>query len=609
MVASSRGGLVAGHRSGQRPHEGSKPQVGCRKHPVSRNPKEDKVDWKRLDRARRSATPVELDLIEAYAQGRVTRRQFVKRGTVIGLSLPFMSAIVAACGGGDAAPVTTSAPAAPATTGAPGTTQAPVAGGTLRVAIQRPASALDPVAMQDLGNYGVIAMALEYLVTLDGDDIGPGLAESWTPNDDGSEWTFALRQGVSWSDGSPFTAADVVATMDRLVEYGNAGLKGVIDIGSTVATDDNTVTVTLLTPSGNFPFLVSLFNPQSAITPVSFGLGTTLDGTSTGTGPFTLASYNSATGASFVRNPGWWGGTTPLDGVEFVFFDEVGPQITAYQGGQIDVIQQFQVIGGDALFADPNFVVLAKQTAAHRQIWFRVDTGQFTDKRVRQALALTMDRPRMIEQLFKGKADIGNDHVIAPMYPFFDESVPQRAKDIDKAKTLLGEAGVSGLKAVLHCGELQEIPDLAVLMQSGAKEAGIELEVQVESLDTFYGSQWCPGEPADPPCSGAAELGIVDYGHRSVPDVYLNAALSTGGIWNSSQYANPAFDAAFKAYQAAIGVDAQKVACKTIEELLNDEVPVAVPYHYNYLAGYSNKFTGIEGSALGQLFLGSASQV
>ena len=80
---------------------------------------------------------------------------------------------------------------------------------------------------------------------------------------------------------------------------------------------------------------------------------------------------------------------------------------------------------------------------------------------------------------------------------------------------------------MLHAGELQEIPELAQLIQAGAAEAGINLELAGESLDTFYGAQWCPAEPADPPCSGAAELGIVDYGHRPTPDVYLNAALAT----------------------------------------------------------------------------------
>jgi peptide/nickel transport system substrate-binding protein len=198
--------------------------------------------------------------------------------------------------------------------------------------------------------------------------------------------------------------------------------------------------------------------------------------------------------------------------------------------------------------------------------------------------------------------------VIAPIYPYFDDSVPQRTRDVEKAKSLLAAAGTPTIDAVLHAGQLLEIPDLAVLIKSNAAEVGINLEVAVESLDTFYGAQWCP-DGGTPPCSGAAELGIVDYGHRATPDVYLNAALKTDGIWNSSQYRSSEFDAAFGEFQAAIGVDAQKAACKKIETILNEDVPIALPYFYNYLAGSSKKYSGIYSSALGQMFFSSASQV
>lgn len=569
------------------------------------------MDQLRFDRIRRAASPLELDLVEAFARGRITRRQFINRGVVLGLSMPTIAAVIAACSG-------------PAATTAPGATQGPSAtagggesappateGGVIRVAIQRPAGPLDPVGMQDLGSYGIVAQSFEFLCTLNssGDDIAPGLAESWEPNEDGSVWTFKLRSGVKWQDGSDFTADDVVATMARLAAAGNAGLKGVIDEQSAVATDPTTVTFNLLSPNGNFPYLVSVFNAQSVITPVAMESGMTSDEVKNGTGAWKLDSYDQATGATFSRNEAWWGGRTPLDGVEFTFFDEIGPMVTAYQGGQIDAIVQFDVLSGEALFNDPNFSIIATRTALHRQIWMRVDTGQFTDRRVRQALAFTFDREAMIQQLFRGRADIGNDHVIAPIYPYFDESVPQRTRDVEKAKALLAEAGVSSLNAVLHAGELLEIPDLAVLIKSGAAEAGINLEVAVESLDTFYGAQWCPPEPADPPCSGAAELGIVDYGHRATPDIYLNAALKSNGIWNSSQYMNPEFDAAFAEFQAAVGVDAQKAACKKIQTILNEDVPIGVPYFYNYLAGNSNQFTGVYSSALGQMFFSSASKV
>ncbi len=119
-----------------------------------------------------------------------------------------------------------------------------------------------------------------------------------------------------------------------------------------------------------------------------------------------------------------------------------------------------------------------------------------------------------------------------------------------------------------------------------------------------------PRSPADPPCSGAAELGIVDYGHRATPDVYLNAALKTKGIWNSSQYMSPAVRRGrSRSSRRPSAVDAQKAACTKIETILNEEVPVALPYLYNYLAGNSKKFTGVFSSALGQMSFSTTSQV
>ncbi|MEP6639827.1 MAG: ABC transporter substrate-binding protein, partial [Chloroflexota bacterium] len=351
--------------------------------------------------------------------------------------------------------------------------------------------------------------------------------------------------------------------------------------------------------------LVSVFNAQAVITPAGYVAGTTLDKQPNGTGAWKLTNYNAQTGATFARNDDWWGGKTPLDGLEFTFFDASGPMVTAYQGDSVDAIIQFDVLSGKTLLDDPNFSLIAQPASLHRQIWMRTDKGQFAKKEVRQALAYTFDRPALIQQLFQGKSDLGNDHVIAPIYPYFDPSVPQRVQDIEKAKSLLSTAGVSNLTATLHAGQLQEIPDLAVLLKSQAAQAGITLNVAVESLDTFYGAQWCPVDG----CAGAAELGIVDYGHRGTPDVYLNAALKSKGIWNSSQYSSPAFDQAFTDFQTAVGVDAQKAACNKIETILNDDVPIGLPYFYNYLAGSSKKFNGMYASGLGQAFFSSTSQV
>ncbi len=388
------------------------------------------MDWKPFDRDRAAVGPEELDLIESYSQGRINRRDFVRRGTVIGLSVPFLGAVIAACGGDDDDAVSSDTAAdggsdttpgtEPSGTGATGTP-----GGVIRVASQKPAGPLDPIGMQDLGSYGIVAQCFEFLCTLGESDIAPGLAESWEPNEDGSVWTFQLRQGVMWHDGTPFTSADVAATLDRLAAAANAGLNGVIGEGSVDASDPAVAVVTLLAPNGNFPYLVSVYNAQSVITPVAYTTGTTLDQSPNGTGAWVLKSFDAATGAEFERNPDWWGGTTPLDGSVWSFFDDEGSMVTAASAGEVDTLVQFQVIGGDALFNDENFTVVGFPAATHRQIWMRCDQGQFADPKVRQALGMCIDRQALVDTLFKGQASIGNDHVIAPIYPFFDPSVPR----------------------------------------------------------------------------------------------------------------------------------------------------------------------------------------
>jgi peptide/nickel transport system substrate-binding protein len=563
------------------------------------------MQWKRFDRVRREVGPVHLDLVESYAAGKISRRDFVRRGTMLGLTAPMIGTVIAALGRDED-------PSRGRALGAiPVRKSAGQQGGTIRVAYQAPAGPVDPVQMQDLSNYGLIAQCFEFLITLGEDgELTPCLAESWEPNEDGTIWTFQLRQGVTWqADGSPFTSADVAATMDRLVEAGNAALQGVIAAGAVDASDPNVAVFNLESANGNLPALVSVFNAQGAITPVSYEIGTTLDASPNGTGPWKLTSFDTATGASFERNADWWGGQTPLDGQEVQFFSDLGTMVTAIQGGAADAIVQFSVIGGDALFGSPDFTVLEIEATTHREVWMGCSEGQFVEKAARQALALTFDREQMVNTLFQGRGVVANDHIIAPFMPFFNDSVPQRTRDIDAARAALAEAGYpDGLRAVLHAVDLQEIPELAQLIQAGAAEAGIELEIAVESGDTFYGSQWCPAD-GDPPCAGAAELGIVDYGHRPFPDVFLNAAFATGGVWNSSQYSNPDFDAAFKEYQSSLGVEAQTVAAGKLETILNEDVPAGIPYFYNYLSGHSTSFQGIRVSALGQMFVEKASQV
>ena len=569
------------------------------------------TDFKSLDPLRRDTDPAQLDLVESFAQGKINRRHFIQRGTVLGLSLASISAIIAACGGSSSS----SGGGAETDTGIGGgdvaTTAAVKSGGTIKLTMSLPGSeGVNPITMIDLVTYNVTAQVFEYLVRSASDlSIQPQLATEWTGSTDGKEWTFKLREGVMWQDGTPFTSADVVATMDKLVEAGNSALTGTLSKGGTTAPDANTVVFALDQANGHFPYLVSSDNCQSQITPVAWTVKDNLKPGVGGTGPWKITKLDVKTGATYERNTAWWGGSTPLDSVEFIFIEDTAAQVAAVSSGEADGCTTITADQGQVLLNDANMNIVELKSAAHRQLWMRCDTGAVMDPKVRQAIAYTMDRQKMIDKALGGHGTVANDQVIFSLYPYFDESaVEQRTQDIAMAKQLLKDAGAEGLTVELPYIKAIDMTNMAVLAADGMKQAGINVKLIGSDYGSFYGKYWCPAKPAKPPCSGASDLGIVDYGHRGTPDVYLNAALATNGVWNSSQYADPAFDTAFSAWSAAVSVDDQKTTANAVEKNLWDNVPVGIPYTINTLGAFNKSFQGIVTTAMGFAFLEGASQ-
>jgi peptide/nickel transport system substrate-binding protein len=110
------------------------------------------------------------------------------------------------------------------------------------------------------------------------------------------------------------------------------------------------------------------------------------------------------------------------------------------------------------------------------------------------------------------------------------------------------------------------------------------------------------------PCDNSSEFGIVDYGHRPIPDIFLGSALSSGGVWNSSNYANPDFDAKLSEYRTSVDVDGQKAAISEIQKIVWEDVPASYPYFFDYLGGHDSSVSGVQTTALGHTVLGKASK-
>ncbi|MDR5742117.1 ABC transporter substrate-binding protein [Caballeronia sp. LZ029] len=548
--------------------------------------KKPSTDAHLLDLARPHAGELGNHAIDEFLAGRLTRRELLRHASILGVALTAggLLGMPSARAQGAAKP-----------------------GGTIRVAHLMPAGAVDPLTVTDAAGLALINQTGEFLIDDDSEHLTlkPALALSWSSNAKGDVWTFKLRPNVKFHDGQPMTAKDVVATFNRLSDPGAGSaalsvLKGVLSKDSAKAIDDHTVEFHLDAPNGNFPYYVSSDTYNAVILPANFT--GPYEKTFMGTGALKLEKYTPKVGASFVRNPDYWGEKSLPDRVTFSFYADQQAQLLAMQGRQADVMGDFTVQGGVSILTNPQFKVLGTKSSSHRQIHMRCDMAPFKDKRVRQALALSIDREVIVKGLFRGRATVGNDSPFAPVFPSSDLTVPQRKIDIAQAKKLMSEAGVAnGFDVTLTTEKYMEIPDLAVVVQNAAKAIGIRIQLKVESQDLYYGSgAFGKSDWLDSP------LGITDYGHRGVPNVFLNAPLTSAGTWNAAHFKNPDYDKLVTQFVAALDVASQKKLSGQIQRLLLDETPVVIPYFYDQLIVTRANVSGVRFNAISQMWFDRA---
>jgi peptide/nickel transport system substrate-binding protein len=557
---------------------------------------------RKLDELRAQRTNLENHYVDELLAGRLDRRDFLRRGATIGMSASVMGALLAACGNANSTGGSSSSSSSGAAAGTP------KKGGTLNVAIQTPATAINPLIVSDAGGLALLATTGEFL-TFDNNlklQLEPMLAQSWTHNADGSVWTFKLRPNVKFHNGKPLTADDVVYTFKQLTDPKNSSnalstFTGTLSPSGIRAVDPHTVAFHLEAPNGNFPYIVSSDNYNAVIVPKGTDLGT-WQKSFVGTGPFKLKSYSQNVSANFTANPDYWGPKAHLDGVAFKFYQSQPPQILALQGGDVDVIAQFVPSGAEAILNNSQYNIIKLKSSAHRELSMRSDQAPFTDPRVRQAIALTLDRPGMVTALLHGLGSVGNDNPFAPKFKSTNTSVPQRTQDIAKAKQLMAAAGhAKGFNVTLAADIYQEINVLAQVIKSATTKIGVNINLKLENQTAYYGksvfgnSDWLD-----------STMSLVNYGDRGVPNVFLNAPLTTKGSWNAAHFHSPAYDKLYAQYTAAIDLQTQKALAGKIETLLLEQTPLIIPYWIDGLTATTKSVQGVNPTGIAQVFFGQA---
>jgi peptide/nickel transport system substrate-binding protein len=524
---------------------------------------------------RTEAGPLENNLIDEFVNGELDRQEFLKRATMFGLSLGTIGLLL---GNADTA------------FGAP---QAVKAGGTLRVGLAAFGASLEPYLLNEGGSLAFAGIPGEYLTFTDKNGkIVPWLASSWKPNADATVWTFQIRKGVKFHNGKTLTAKDVVASMKQYVgaKGSNAGLSPFFDAAGVSAKGDYTVVFRLKSAIGVFPYLVSQTTYQAIIQPAALAAtpGGWVAAGMVGTGAFKLKKYVDKKSAELVRHTAYWGGRPPLDGVKITFYQGTAPLVLALRGGQIDLAMQLSPQEGQPFKNNSKFTHYQLPTAAHRQVCMRTD-GLLKDARVRRAIALVINRPQEVEKIMLGAATVGNDNPFWKSFASTDQSTKQRTQNIALAKALLSAAGAENLKFNLTTWDLLDHTDHAAAIQAYAREAGIDVGIEVMDVSKYYDSEPAGADYATTTPWLNRNATLTEYGARGVPNIYLTRCYMSTGDWNASHYKNPEFDSLATTYLGAAEIGAQRKATKRMAGLLLRDTPVITDYFISYVTASTSK--------------------
>ena len=308
-------------------------------------------------------------------------------------------------------------------------------------------------------------------------EVEPGLAESWDISEDGKVYTFKLRSGAKYHDGTDFTADDVKFSLDRARAEGstNAQKKLFESIDNVEVVDPTTAKVTLKFAEGLFLYNMGLGDavivaPESA------------DGNKEkpiGTGPFKFDSWAKGSAIRLVKNPDYWGEPVALDKVEFRIVPDAAAGVPALLSGDVQAFPQMPA--GDALpqiEADPRFKVVIGATEGETILSMNNKKAPFDKLEVRQAIASAIDRTAIIDGASEASAGLPIGSHMSPGNPAYIDLVETYPHDIEKAKEYLAAAGLpNGFNATIKLPPPRYARDGGQIVAAQLRDIGINLEI------------------------------------------------------------------------------------------------------------------------------------
>lgn len=501
----------------------------------------------------------------------ITRREALRRAGAGGLLLA-SPALLAACGGSESTSPS-SATGTPAATSTGGVLRVGVVGGSTK-------EILDPHDVISEAVYPRIFNLFDLPGFRTADTFEPDyrLVEEVDRNTSGDAWDVRLRDGVEFHNGKTMGAEDLIFTMERIMDPTKptlaAGSLNFMRPQRFRKLDKRTVRFELERPFA--PFVDALFNPYDSIVPVGFDPHKPV-----GTGPFKFQSITPGSDSVFVRFENYWGDGPYVDELHIIDFMDDSARVNALLGGQVEAIDAVPASQVQVFEQTDGINMLNSKTGAWRPLMMRMDVAPFDDVRVRQAMRLVADRQQMIDASLDGNGQIANDIFSPNDKCYAGDEIPQRERDVDRARSLLKQAGQEGLSVELVTAPIAGgIVEASQAFAEQAAEAGINVKLRKVDSTLFWDREY-----ANAPF-------LVDF-WPNYP--YLNTAAQSempGGAFNATYTDDPKLTKLFN--DATKEFDDGK-RCEIIGEMQrweHENGAYLIWGFANTLDAYSDKVTG-----------------
>lgn len=397
------------------------------------------------------------------------------------------------------------------------------------------------------------------------------LAESWEASADAKVWTFDLRKGVTFHDGTPFGADDVIASF-RLHGPDSPAHPILAPVTEMTRLGPHRVRFVLAEGNADFPFLMSDYH--LLIYPAGDLAGAMARGI--GTGLYRVERFEPGARASLLRvaehykdgRAGWF------DRIEAVAMNDDAARTRALLEGRVDAVDRVDLRALGALRADPGLAVL--QVAGNRHLSFPMRTGAapFEALAVRRALKHAVDRQAMLDAVLLGHGSVANDHPIGPANQYHAADLPQTPYDPDRARALLAEAGLGGLRLALWTDPAGL--EAAECFRAAAAPAGIAVELRPVPQEGYGTAVW----RERPWCTS-------HWSGRVTEDWMFSTAHGAGAAWNESGWHDPRFEAMLRAARASFDDATRRALYAEMQRLCAAEGGSVIPVQADFVDAHA----------------------